>query len=157
MNQFILNTPQGERYATLADLPLTRAGELMLIGALRDGFAVAYETNGTAPAVHREASPVATRASRVVKRGKPGRKPKNSVALLATNPAGDKYAIGDTVYLAWHEIELKLQVRLSQYRMTKGTVAEIQSGFRSVGVRFNGDPELIWFKRRELSRTPEVG
>ncbi len=47
MNQFILSTPQGERYATLTDLPLTRAGELMLIGALRDGFAVAYETSGT--------------------------------------------------------------------------------------------------------------
>lgn len=34
MNQFVLTTPSGERYATLADLPLTRAGEAMVIGAL---------------------------------------------------------------------------------------------------------------------------
>jgi len=101
MNQFILKTPQGERYATLMDLPLTRAG---------DPFAQRKED----------------------------------------------YAIGDTVYLAWSGIEAKVQARMSQYRMTKGIVVEFQSGFRSIGVRFNGDPELIWLKRSEISRVPEV-
>ena len=40
---------------------------------------------------------------------------------------------------------------------TKGVVTEFQSGFRSIGVRFNGDPDVIWLRRRELARVPEVG
>ena len=41
-------------------------------------------------------------------------------------------------------------------RRGKGVVAEFQSGFRSIGVRFNGDPDVIWLRRRELARVPEV-
>lgn len=156
MNQFILNTPDGERYATLVDLPLTRAGELMLLGALRDGFAVSYETNGTTANAHQAAAPVATKPSRVVKPGKPGRKPARAGAKDPFAQRKEDYAIGDTVYLAWSGIEAKVQARMSQYRMTKGIVVEFQSGFRSIGVRFNGDPELIWLKRSEISRVPEV-
>lgn len=154
MNQFILSTPQGERYATLVDLPLTRAGELMLIGALRDGFAVSYETNGIA--LEGAHAPVATKPPRVVKPGKPGRKPARAGAKDPFAQRKEDYAIGDTVYLAWSGIEAKVQARMSQYRMTKGIVVEFQSGFRSIGVRFNGDPELIWLKRSEISRVPEV-
>lgn len=159
MNQFILSTPQGERYATLTDLPLTRAGELMLIGALRDGFAVAYETSGTTAHPHQAAAPVATKPSRVVKpkrSAKVGRKQNRAHAGDPFAQRKEDYAIGDTVYLAWSEIEAKVQSRMSQYRMTKGIVVEFQSGFRSIGVRFNGDPELIWLKRSEISRVPEV-
>ena len=156
MNQFNLTTPLGERYGTLMDLPLTRAGELTLIMALREGFTVTFEKNGTTPESKRAAAPVATRAPRVAKRGKPGPKPKKAVVFKSTNPADDKYHVGDTVYLAWSEIEAKNQVRMSQYRTTKGVVVEFQSGFRSIGVRFNGDPETIWFKRVELARVPEV-
>lgn len=157
MNHFVLTTPEGQPYGTLMDLPLTRSGELTLIMALREGFAVTFEKNGTTPEGNHAAAPVATRAPRVVKRGKPGQKPKKAVVFKSTNPADNKYHIGDTVYLAWSAIEAKHQVRMSQYRMTKGVVAEFQSGFRSIGVRFNGDPEVIWLKRSELSRVPEVG
>lgn len=132
MNQFILRTPQGEPYATLMDLPLTRAGELMLIGAIRDGFSIAYESAMTT------AHPQRANASDPLAQRK------------------EDYAIGDTVYLAWSAMEAKVQSRMSQYRMTKGIVVEFQSGFRSIGVRFNGDPELIWLKRSEISRVPEV-
>lgn len=150
----------GERYATLVDLPLTRAGEAMVIGALRDGFAISYEEDRTTTPVNREASPVATKPPRVVKPGKSaktGRKGKRAHASDPLAAREDAYAIGDAVYLAWSEIEPKHQVRLSQYRMTKGVVAEFQSGFRSIGVRFNGDPDVIWLRRRELARVPEVG
>lgn len=154
MNQFVLSTPMGERYATLVDLPLTRAGEAMVIGALRDGFAISYEHNGTTPAVHREASPVATKPPRVVKPGKPGPKPK---AAAAAPSVIDMPSAGDSVYLAWSGLDETMRLRLSQYRTTKGIVVETRVGRRPVAVRFNSDPELIWFERRELARVPEVG
>lgn len=160
MNQFVLSTPLGERYATLMDLPLTRAGELMVLGALRDGFAISYERNGTTDEGQLKASPVATKPRRVVKPGKPAKTSRKARRGHASDPLAtreDTYAIGDAVYLAWSELEAKRQVRLSQYRMTKGVVAEFQSGFRSIGVRFNGDPDVIWLRRRELARVPEVG
>jgi len=151
MNQFILSTPQGERYATLTDLPLTRAGELMLIGALRDGFAVAYETSGTTAHPHRAAAPVATKPPRVVK---PGRKAKRAKPDAA--PATlDTYSVGDSVYLAWSGLSESMRLQLSQYRTTKGVVTETRQGRRPVAVRFNGDPE-VYFERRELARVPEV-
>lgn len=156
MNQFILRTPAGEPYATLMDLPLTRAGELMLIGALRDGFSIAYESAMTTAHPHQAAAPVATKPSRVVAPGKPGRKQKRANASDPLAQRKEDYAIGDTVYLYWSAMEAKVQARMSQYRMTKGIVVEFQSGFRSIGVRFNGDPELIWLKRSEISRVPEV-
>ena len=155
MNQFVLSTPLGERYATLVDLPLTRAGEAMVIGALRDGFAISYEQNGTTPAVHREASPVATKPRRVVKPGKPGRKVRNAEpAAPAVMPMPD---VGDGVYLAWSQLPEQKRLELSSVRTTKGTVVETRKGRRPIGVRFNGDPELVYLERVELARVPEVG
>ncbi len=153
MNQFVLSTPLGERYATLVDLPLTRAGEQMLIGALRDGFAVTYESNGTTPAAHREASPVATRPARVVKPGKPGAKRAKTVEDPVALPMPD---VGDSVYLAWSQLPEQKRLELSSVRTTKGTVAETRKGRRPIGVRFNGDPELVYLERIELARVPEV-
>lgn len=155
MNQFVLSTPMGERYATLVDLPLTRAGEQMLIGALRDGFAVTYESNGTTPATHREASPVATKPPRVVKPGKPESKPKRAkpVEGPVALPMPD---VGDGVYLAWSQLPEQKRLELSSVRTTKGTVVETRKGRRPIGVRFNGDPELVYLERVELARVPEV-
>lgn len=152
MNQFVLSTPLGERYATLVDLPLTRAGEAMVIGALRDGFSISYEHNGTTLATHREASPVATKPRRVVKPGKPKR----------ATPAGAQVAlpmpdVGDGVYLAWSQLPEQKRLELSSVRTTKGVVAETRKGRRPIGVRFNGDPELVYLERVELARVPEVG
>lgn len=159
MHQFVLTTPMGERYATLVDLPLTRAGEQMLIGALRDGFTVTYEKNGTTAAVKREAPPVATKPPRVVKPGKPGksglkRKAAAAAAATAALPMPD---VGDGVYLAWSQLPEQKRLELSSVRTTKGTVVETRKGRRPIGVRFNGDPELVWLERVELARVPEVG
>jgi hypothetical protein len=155
MNQFVLSTPLGERYATLVDLPLTGAGEQMLIGALRDGFAVSYERNGTTDEGLPEASPVATKPRRVVKPGKHGRKAKSAEpAAPVAIPMPD---VGDSVYLAWSQLPEKQRLQLSSVRTTKGAVAETRQGRRPIGVRFNGDPELVWLERVELARVPEVG
>ncbi len=151
MNQFILNTPQGERYATLMDLPLTRAGELMLIGALRDGFSIAYESNGTTAHPHQAAAPVATKPSRVVKPAPKAKRTKPEVSPATI----DMPSAGDSVYLAWSGLDDNMRLRLSQYRTVKGVVVETRVGRRPVAVRFNGDPE-VWFERRELTRVPEV-
>lgn len=152
MNQFILTTPNGEPYGTLMDLPLTRAGELTLIMALREGFTVTFEKNGRTPESERAAAHVAAKVKRVAKRSET----KKAVAYKSTNPADDKYHVGDSVYLAWSQLPEKQRLQLSSVRTTKGAVAETRQGRRPVGVRFNGDPELVWLERVELARIPEV-
>lgn len=151
MNQFVLSTPMGERYATLVDLPLTRAGEAMVIGALRDGFAISYEEDRTTTPVNREASPVATKPRRVVK---PSPKRKAEASAPVALPMPD---VGDGVYLAWSQLAEQKRLELSSVRNTKGTVVETRKGRRPIGVRFNGDPELVYLERIELARVPEVG
>lgn len=155
MNHFVIKTPLGERYATLVDLPLMRAGELMLIDALRDGFAVVYEQDPATTPVNREASPVATKPRRVVKPGKPESKPKRAkpVEGPVALPMPD---VGDGVYLAWSQLPEQKRLELSSVRTTKGTVVETRKGRRPIGVRFNGDPELVYLERVELARVPEV-
>ena len=153
MNQFVLSTPMGERYATLLDLPLTRAGEAMVIGALRDGFAISYEEDRTTTPVNREALPVATKPRRVVKPGKPGPKRAKPVEGPVALPMPD---VGDGVYLAWSQLPEQKRLELSSVRTTKGTVVETRKGRRPIGVRFNGDPELVYLERVELARVPEV-
>jgi hypothetical protein len=66
---------------------------------------------------------------------------------------------GDHVYLAWSNLNDKLKLEMSQYRMTAGVVEDFRSGLgvqKTIGVRFNSDPELTWLRASELARSAGI-
>lgn len=66
---------------------------------------------------------------------------------------------GDRAYLSWLQLSENSKRELSQYRTTAGTVECWRRGTgirKTVGVRFNSDPELTWLAPSELSRVPEI-
>lgn len=67
-----------------------------------------------------------------------------------------KWEVGDGVYLAWSMLDDDQKLRLSMYRTTRGEVIAKRTGIASTGVRFNGDPEPVWFKAICLARVPEA-
>lgn len=76
-----------------------------------------------------------------------------------TNVNAPSWQVGDGVYLAWSMLDDNQRLQHSKHRLTKGEVIEVKHGQGvqyGIAVRFNGDPEHHWFKRLQLSQTPEM-
>jgi hypothetical protein len=74
---------------------------------------------------------------------------------LLENEQGQK--LGERVYLNWSKIAPSAAQHLSQYRLTPGVIEHFRGGQgvrKTVGVRFNADPELTWLAPDETSRIP---
>ena len=70
------------------------------------------------------------------------------------------WSLSDKVYLKWDALPTYEIAHLSQYRNAQGVIGDFRRGAgirKTVGVRFNSDPELTWFQPGELTRTMEVG
>ena len=70
------------------------------------------------------------------------------------------WSLSDKVYLKWDALPTYEIAHLSQYGNVQGVIGDFRRGAgvrKTVGVRFNSDPELTWFQPGELTRTMEVG
>ena len=70
-----------------------------------------------------------------------------------------KWSTGDAAYMKWSVLPVETKTHLSQYRMVRGIVSEFRCGngvTKQVGIKFNGDPECVWFRVNELTDSPEV-
>lgn len=83
------------------------------------------------------------------------RKPHN--AQPAIEHQGDdetEFTVGEQVYLNWPTLSDPLRLNLSSQRLAKGQIVEFRSGKgvrRTIGVRFNSDPELTWLAPAEIA------
>ncbi len=100
-------------------------------------------------------------AVKPVKPAKPARRvPIPPIPPMApiTELAG--WTLGARAYLAWSNLTDTARVHLSQYRTAPGKVEQFRRGsgvLKSIAVRFNEDPELIWLRPVEIAAAPEVG
>ena len=72
----------------------------------------------------------------------------------------DDWILTDKVYLKWGALASSEIAHLSQYRNAQGIIGDFRGGSgiqKTIGVRFNADPDLTWLRPGELTRTMEVG
>ena len=70
------------------------------------------------------------------------------------------WSLSNKVYLKWDALASSEIAHLSQYRNAQGVIDDFRGGSgvqKTIGVRFNADPELTWLRPGELTRTMEVG
>lgn len=72
---------------------------------------------------------------------------------------GIDWKFGDSCYLKWDELTLAQQVKLSNYRVTKGMIGEFKHrrGVKyGIGVKFGDDPDMIWLSKKQICHGPDV-
>lgn len=137
---------------TIVDDPKT---ETVVLNFIRAGCHVDFRTGADLPAAPERPRPAIELVSGRVKRQVRGR-PRGSSRQLGHIPGAPKWAVGDSAYLAWSQLDDDQRLWLSKYRNTKAAIVEKRPGYSSTGVRFNGNPDTIWLKPIQLASAPEV-
>lgn len=123
-----------------------------IVQAIKAGMNVVYEVGG--------AEVLANGRRAAVSEPKPQpawkRKPMATKATKTPALTSDDVKEGDVVYLNWLQLSNAAQLELGTKRMSKGTVTEFRKGQgirKTVGVRFDDDPELTWVTPGDLALT----
>lgn len=118
-----------------------------MLSWVRSGYAVSYETDEATWIPSEFTAP------------KPAPTPKPAPKKRKPNTPQQHWKAGDTVYLSWSHLSNLGRQTLTTYRLTRGVVEEFRMGqgiHKTVGVRFNGDPELTWLASHELTSAAEA-
>ncbi len=148
-NQFVASCG-GREIAIVRDDPLYQSlmAETVLMW-VRAGFEINYR-----PERIPDAQPGTLTTSVPIKPTNPKRAYTRHSSKVVEFPT---WSMGDRVYLNWSCLDEERRTHLSSLRTTTGTIELItREADQPIGVRFNDDPELIWFNATELSKAPVI-